>query len=87
MRGSIEETLNAMLKLRPSSSAMRVGTSRPKHVKTRAAGYRRRLASQAGEGTLKIPKLQQQTLEAATIERYRRRESSVEVRWRHHRSQ
>ena len=32
----------------------------------------------AGEVRLKIPKLRQQTFETAIIERYRRRESSVE---------
>jgi putative transposase len=32
----------------------------------------------AGEVNLKVPKLRRQTFETATIERYRRRESSVE---------
>jgi len=45
---------------------------------TRAGSYRRKLATQAGEVTVKVPKLRQQTFETAIIERYRRRESSVE---------
>jgi putative transposase len=45
---------------------------------TRAGSYRRKLGTQAGEVELKIPKLRQQTFETAIVERYRRRESSVE---------
>ena len=45
---------------------------------TRAGSYRRKLGTQAGEVELKIPKLRQQTFETTIIERYRRRESSVE---------
>jgi putative transposase len=37
-----------------------------------------RRATKAGEVRLKVPKLRQQTFETAVIERYRRRESSVE---------
>jgi putative transposase len=36
------------------------------------------LHTTAGEVTLKVPKLRQQTFETAIIERYRRREASVE---------
>jgi putative transposase len=39
---------------------------------------RAQAADQAGEAKLRIPKLRQQTFETAIIERYRRRESSVE---------
>jgi transposase-like protein len=45
---------------------------------TRAGSYRRKLATQVGEVTLKVPKHRQQAFETAIIERYRRRESSVE---------
>ena len=38
----------------------------------------RTLQTSAGEVNLKIPKLRRQTFETAIIERYRRRESSVE---------
>lgn len=41
--------------------------------------YERNLASTSSEITLKIPKLKVVTFETAIIERYRRRESSVEV--------
>ena len=37
-----------------------------------------RLQTKAGEVKLRIPKLRSQTFETAIIERYRRRESSVE---------
>src|SRR4051795_9810187 len=45
---------------------------------TRAGRYERTLQTSAGEVRLKIPKLRKQTFETAIIERYRRRESSVE---------
>ena len=45
---------------------------------TRAGSYDRTLQTKAGEVKLKVPKLRQQTFETAIIERYRRRESSVE---------
>ena len=45
---------------------------------TRAGHYERKLQTKAGEVKLRIPKLRQQTFETAIIERYRRRESSVE---------
>ena len=44
----------------------------------RAGHYERNLHTRAGEVRLKVPKLRQQTFETAIIERYRRRESSVE---------
>ena len=40
--------------------------------------WRRNLQTKAGEVRLKLPKLRRQTFETAIIERYRRRESSVE---------
>jgi hypothetical protein len=45
---------------------------------TRAGHYERKLQSKAGEVRLRVPKLRQRTFETANIERYRRRESSVE---------
>jgi transposase-like protein len=47
-------------------------------VDTRAGSYDRTLHTKAGEVKLKVPKLRQQAFETAIIERYRRRESSVE---------
>ena len=43
-----------------------------------AGSYDRTLQTSAGEVNLKVPKLRRQTFETAIIERYRRRESSVE---------
>ncbi len=45
---------------------------------TRAGHYTRKLHTKAGEVTLKVPKLRKLTFETSIIERYRRRESSVE---------
>ena len=45
---------------------------------TRAGSYRRSLHTKAGEVSLKVPKLRKLPFETAIIERYRRRESSVE---------
>src|SRR6204780_1115718 len=45
---------------------------------TRAGSYERSLHTVAGEVNIKVPKLRRQTFETAIIERYRRRESSVE---------
>ena len=45
---------------------------------TRAGHYERNLQTKAGEVRLKVRKLRRQTFETAIIERYRRRESSVE---------
>jgi len=47
-------------------------------VDTRAGHYERKLETKAGEVSLKIPKLRRLPFETAIIERYRRRESSVE---------
>jgi putative transposase len=44
----------------------------------RAGHYERKLQTKAGEVKLRIPKRRTQTFETAIIERYRRRESSVE---------
>lgn len=43
-----------------------------------AEKYQRKLQTQAGEVPLNMPKLRRQTFETAIIERYRRREASVE---------
>jgi len=59
--------------------ATRNATSAAKPGATPRAGhYERKLQTKAGEVKLRIPKLRAQTFETAIIERYRRRESSVE---------
>jgi transposase-like protein len=79
VRGSVEETLNAMLEAEAERlcNAGRYERTEARRD-TRAGSYRRKLGTQAGEVELQIPKLRQQTFETAIIERYRRRESSVE---------
>ena len=77
--GTVEETLNAMLDAEADRlcGAGRYERSQARQD-TRAGSYDRTLQTSAGEVNLKIPKLRRQTFETAIIERYRRRESSVE---------
>ena len=79
VRDTVEETLNALLDQEADRlcHAQRYERS-PDRVDTRAGHYERTLHARAGELTLKIPKLRKLTFETAIIERYRRRESSVE---------
>src|SRR3984893_13191954 len=79
VRGTVEETLNALL----DAEADRLcGAGRYERTQgrqdTRAGSYERSLHTVAGEVNLKVPKLRRQTFKTAIIERYRRRESSVE---------
>ena len=79
VRSTVEETLNAML----DADADRLcGAQRYEHspdrVDTRAGHYERQLHTKAGEVTLRVPKLRSLPFETAIIERYRRRETSVE---------
>lgn len=79
VRGTVEETLNSMLE---AEADRRCNAARYERTEarrdTRAGTYPRQLQTRAGEVTLRVPKLRQQTFETAIIERYRRRESSVE---------
>jgi putative transposase len=79
VRGSVEETLNALLDAEADRlcNAQRYERSEARRD-TRAGHYERKLQTKAGEVKLRIPKLRAQTFETAIIERYRRRESSVE---------
>ena len=79
VRGTVEETLNAMLDAEADElcGAGRYQRS-AERVDTRAGSYDRTLHTSAGEVKLKVPKLRQQVFETAIIERYRRREASVE---------
>ena len=78
VRGTVEETLNAMLDAEADQlcGAGRYERSEARRD-TRAGSYERTLQTSAGEVSLKVPKLRRQTFETAIIERYRRRESSV----------
>src|SRR5262245_13859282 len=79
VRSSVEETLNALLEAEADRlcRAQRYERS-PERVDTRAGHYQRSLETKAGEVTLKAPKLRRLPFETVIIERYRRRESSVE---------
>lgn len=79
VRGTVEETLNTMLDAEADSlcNAARYERSASR-TDTRAGHYERNLHTKAGEVKLRVPKLRQQKFETAIIERYRRRESSVE---------
>src|SRR5918996_2187653 len=79
VRGTVEEALNAML----DAEADRLcGATRYERTQartdTRAGHYERKLQTKAGEVELQMPKLRKLPFETAIIERYRRRESSVE---------
>jgi len=79
VRSSVEETLNELLDAEADHicRAQRYERS-PERADSRAAHYERKLETKAGEVTLRVPKLRKQPFETAIIERYRRRESSVE---------
>ena len=79
VRSSVEDTLNSMLDAEADAmcNAQRYERS-PDRVDNRAGHYSRTLHTKAGEVDLKVPKLRRQTFETAIIERYKRRESSIE---------
>lgn len=79
VRASVEETLNGLLEAEAEALCQARRYERnPQRASTRAGQYERRFQTQAGQVTLKMPKLRQVPFETAIIERYRRRESSVE---------
>ena len=79
VRGSVEETLNALLDAEADQLCNAARYERTEARRDQRAGtYERRLQTRAGEVRLKVPKLRRQAFETAIIERYRRRESSVE---------
>ena len=79
VRQSVEDTLNAMLDAEADQITQAHRYERTeKRLDTRAGHYNRKLATKAGEVTLKVPKLRKLPFETAIIERYKRREESVE---------
>jgi putative transposase len=79
VRSTAEETLNAMLDAEADRLCQAERYERTEARKdTRAGCYQRHLQTKAGEVTLKVPKLRTLPFETEIIERYRRRESSVE---------
>ena len=79
VRATVEETLNALLDAEADRLCGAGRYERSEARKdTRAGSYDRRLQTKAGEVTLTMPKLRTLPFETAIIERYRRRETSVE---------
>lgn len=79
VRSTVEATLNQLL----DEEADRIaGAGKYERTAdrqdTRAGSYRRKLQTKAGEVELTVPRLRKLPLETAIIERYKRRESSVE---------
>jgi transposase-like protein len=79
VRNSVEEILNDMLETeaRALCNAGRYERSEARK-NDRAGHYKRKLHTVAGEIELNVPKLRYAKFETAIIERYKRRESSVE---------
>ena len=79
VRGTVQDTLNALL---DEEAARLCNARRYERTQgrrdTRAGHYTRTLQTRAGEVDIKMPKLRALPFETAIIERYRRRESSVE---------
>jgi transposase-like protein len=79
VRTSVEETLNSMLDAEADRLCQAKRYERTAdRVDTRAGSYERKLTTKAGEVKLKVPRLRSLPFETQIIERYRRRESSVE---------
>ena len=79
VRATVEETLNALLDAEADHLCGARRYERTEGRKdTRAGSYDRQLHTKAGEVTLQVPKLRNLPFETAIIERYRRRETSVE---------
>ena len=79
VRQSVEETLNNLLDQEAAELTNAGRYERTKERKGYRSGhYERKLTTTSGEVKLKVPKLKGVAFETAIIERYRRRESSVE---------
>lgn len=79
VRKSVEETLNNLLDAEADQITKAHRYERNENrIDTRAGHYKRKLVTKAGEVELKVPKLRKLPFETAIIERYKRREESVE---------
>ncbi len=79
VRGSVEETLNELLEAEAEKLTQAARYERNEQRRGYRSGhYNRNLTTTSGDVTLKVPKLKEISFETAIIERYRRRESSVE---------
>jgi transposase-like protein len=79
VRGTVEETLNTLLDAEADAicNAQKYEHS-SERKDTRAGYYKRKFHTKAGEVNLKMPKLRTLPFDTAIIERYKRREISVE---------
>ncbi len=79
VRQSVQEVLNSLLDAEADQlTNARKYERTEQRQDTRAGHYTRKLLTGAGEVALEVPKLRTLTFESAIIERYRRRETSVE---------
>lgn len=79
VRKTVEDTLNAMLDAEADEITQAHRYERTEErADTRAGHYHRKLVTKAGQMDLKIPKLRKLPFDTAIIERYKRREESVE---------
>lgn len=79
VRGSVEETLNGLLDAEAERLTQAARYERSEERQGYRSGhYSRNLTTTAGEVKLQVPRLKGISFETAIIERYRRRESSVE---------
>ena len=79
VRGSVEETLNELLEKEAESLTQAARYERSEARQGYRSGhYDRNLTTTSGGVTLHMPRLKGVSFETAIIERYRRRESSVE---------
>ena len=75
VRGSVEKTLNELLEAEATSLTQ---AARYERNEARSGHYDRNLTTTSGDVTLHVPRLKGVSFETDIIERYRRRESSVE---------
>ena len=79
VRKTVQDTINALLE---EEAGEMVGAEKYERTADREAyrsgHYKRKLATTSGEVVLDVPKLRGATFQTAVIERYRRRETSVE---------
>ena len=79
VRGSVEETLNELLEAEAEKLTRAARYERSEARQGYCSGhYDRNLTTTSGDVTLHVPRLKGISFETAIIERYRRRESSVE---------
>ena len=79
VRGTVEETLNTLLDAEADALCGAQKHERSvDRVNYRSGHYQRKFMTKSGEVTLNMPKLRMAPFETAIVERYKRRESSVE---------